>query len=307
MKKILFLISLFFISSIVLGAVVPIGGTTAQNNAYTGVKNEISLDNQLWNLRLHDGRTPGGHLIYISTSNYSYYASYLNTPGLFYNGGNVGIGTPNPQGMLQIGDLNSGIGEATYRGQLILQQANITGSASLGGIEFKTFGSNGYGWKLTPTLDSNNNFIISTRNGTSQWTDILKLGLNGRTFVYSLGAGTGSDVNYTSGDEIVYVQSARKYKKNIRPYETILDRVMKLSVQRFQLKSDDTEDIGLIADDTLSVLPELVVTKDGEPESVRYSRLAVPLLKAFQEYKVQTDLKVQELQKEIDELKKKVK
>lgn len=39
------------------------GGTTAQNNAFTGAPREISVDTEIWQLRLHDGTTPGGHVV----------------------------------------------------------------------------------------------------------------------------------------------------------------------------------------------------------------------------------------------------
>lgn len=39
------------------------GGTTAQNQAFTGASREISVDTELWQLRLHDGVTAGGHVV----------------------------------------------------------------------------------------------------------------------------------------------------------------------------------------------------------------------------------------------------
>ena len=39
------------------------GGTTSQNNAFTGAAREIAVDTDTWSLRLHDGTTLGGHLV----------------------------------------------------------------------------------------------------------------------------------------------------------------------------------------------------------------------------------------------------
>ena len=39
------------------------GGTTTQNNAFTGADREIVVDTDTWSLRLHDGTTPGGYLV----------------------------------------------------------------------------------------------------------------------------------------------------------------------------------------------------------------------------------------------------
>ena len=36
-------------------------GTTAQNNNYTGSVGELTVDTDLYVLRVHDGSTPGGH------------------------------------------------------------------------------------------------------------------------------------------------------------------------------------------------------------------------------------------------------
>ena len=35
-------------------------GTTAQNNSYTGLVGEVSLDTSTTNIRIHDGSTAGG-------------------------------------------------------------------------------------------------------------------------------------------------------------------------------------------------------------------------------------------------------
>lgn len=35
-------------------------GTTSQNNNFTGSAGELSIDTQIWNIRVHDGSTPGG-------------------------------------------------------------------------------------------------------------------------------------------------------------------------------------------------------------------------------------------------------
>lgn len=39
------------------------GGTTAQNNAFTGAERELTVDTDKWHLRIHDGTTAGGILV----------------------------------------------------------------------------------------------------------------------------------------------------------------------------------------------------------------------------------------------------
>lgn len=38
-------------------------GTTAENDAYTGPQSQVTVDKERWEIRLHDGATPGGHRI----------------------------------------------------------------------------------------------------------------------------------------------------------------------------------------------------------------------------------------------------
>jgi hypothetical protein len=101
----------------------------------------------------------------------------------------------------------------------------------------------------------------------------------------------------------MYVTSAKKYKENIKPAESMLDKVMKLKVSRYDRKDGTAKnEIGLIADDLYPIFPELVPMKNGQPESVSYSRLSVILLKALQEQQV----KIDSLEKRLSALEKKV-
>jgi len=39
------------------------GGTQAQNEAFVGANREITVDTTNWAIRIHDGTTPGGHVV----------------------------------------------------------------------------------------------------------------------------------------------------------------------------------------------------------------------------------------------------
>lgn len=39
------------------------GGTAAENNVFTGVSRELTVDTTNWSLRIHDGTNAGGHTI----------------------------------------------------------------------------------------------------------------------------------------------------------------------------------------------------------------------------------------------------
>lgn len=65
-----------------------IGFTTALSDTFTGVVREITIDTDLWNLRVHDGVTPGGHTILTKANADAVYAprdddAYVITSGLF--------------------------------------------------------------------------------------------------------------------------------------------------------------------------------------------------------------------------------
>lgn len=55
------------------------GGTQPQNDIFVGALRELSVDTDNWNLRIHDGITPGGHRIN-STGNYIFDHDIVNMP-----------------------------------------------------------------------------------------------------------------------------------------------------------------------------------------------------------------------------------
>jgi hypothetical protein len=93
--------------------------------------------------------------------------------------------------------------------------------------------------------------------------------------------------------------SSKRYKHDIRDYSLDTNKISELRPVKFKWNDEtampNKDDFGLIAEEVYNVFPELVIlSKDGNPESVQYDKVAVILLKGYQE-------KV----KEIDELKTK--
>ena len=87
---------------------------------------------------------------------------------------------------------------------------------------------------------------------------------------------------------LIIIYYIKKLKKE--SYENILS----VEAKTFEDINDDSgrEILGILADDLASICPEVVLFKDGEPETVFYDRLSVVLLE-----------KMKEMQAEIDELK----
>ncbi|HDR91125.1 MAG TPA: tail fiber domain-containing protein, partial [candidate division Zixibacteria bacterium] len=107
-----------------------------------------------------------------------------------------------------------------------------------------------------------------------------------------------------------------RFKKNVRPMEGILDRVMMLQPKTFEMKTDEFSfmnlnegtQYGLIAQELKEVFPELVVpgahpdeNNEGfiEYEGIDYIPLTAILIQAVQEQQAQ----IEELKAEIEQLK----
>jgi endosialidase-like protein len=124
----------------------------------------------------------------------------------------------------------------------------------------------------------------------------LAYGLNGLyTDGYIVSAATYS--NTTGSAANMYVDSnglfhrstsSKRYKTDIKDYEFNRDKLMALRPVTFKMNEKSAipgeEGFGLIAEEVEKVFPELVTyDKEGRPDGVQYSLLAVMLLKAYQE------------------------
>jgi hypothetical protein len=93
----------------------------------------------------------------------------------------------------------------------------------------------------------------------------------------------GSDGNLSVSGTITENSSIR-YKKDIVDIESTSSKVQLLRPVKYKKIRDESEEIGLIAEDVAELFPEVVKYDDeGRPDGVNYSRLSVILLKAVQE------------------------
>jgi hypothetical protein len=83
--------------------------------------------------------------------------------------------------------------------------------------------------------------------------------------------------------------SALKYKKDIEAISESLQNVRQMKGVYFTRIEDQTRQIGFIADDVYKIYPELVETKDGEVESLRYQRITAVLVEAVKELSDKVD------------------
>lgn len=66
-------------------------GTTSQNNAFTGAQGEITVDTDVWTIRIHDGTTAGGKVVPTLTAAQTFTNKTMSTSSV-WNGTAIGLG-----------------------------------------------------------------------------------------------------------------------------------------------------------------------------------------------------------------------
>jgi hypothetical protein len=105
-----------------------------------------------------------------------------------------------------------------------------------------------------------------------------------------------------SNDVVAFSTSDRRWKDNITPIESPLQKLLELGGYEFDWREDKKvhgnkgHDVGVIAQEVEAVLPEAVQTRSSGMKAVRYEKI-IPLL-------IET---IKEQQKQIDELKNRIK
>jgi len=80
---------------------------------------------------------------------------------------------------------------------------------------------------------------------------------------------------------VVTETSSIAYKENVKPLE-FNDAIYSVNAVRYDFKDGSQKDeVGVIAEELYKVLPDLVTTKDGKPEAVKYTKMTMYLLEAL--------------------------
>jgi hypothetical protein len=159
----------------------------------------------------------------------------------------------------------------------------------------------------TPSIITGANLTIAPVGATTAIT--------GTVTVSAIAANAAAQTGYlcynTSGGVITYdsgatcLVSSERYKKNVRPLEASLRKVMALTPVSYQLRdqynpSHQGRQVGFVAEDVVKVEPRLVpLDADGKPRAVEYMQMTALLVKAIQEQQAQID----QMKSEIRELK----
>jgi hypothetical protein len=109
---------------------------------------------------------------------------------------------------------------------------------------------------------------------------------NGWEKLFGVEGGTGNTQVFGSltVNGSITESSSIRYKKDIVDIEHSSSKIELLRPVRYKKMKDESEEIGLIAEDVAELFPEVVkYDNEGRPDGVNYSRLSVILLKAVQE------------------------
>jgi len=142
-------------------------------------------------------------------------------------------------------------------------------------------------------ISSSGNVMINTTVN-----DTGKLNVSGSVYLFDLGSGAGSSTlkyDHLSTGRVTFDTSSRLVKENIENSPYGLNEILQLKPRKYFRKDDKRNEIGLIADEVVSILPEFVpvgqkklITENKEdveliPVGVNYEKLTAVLIKGIQE------------------------
>lgn len=250
---------------------------------------------------------------------------HLNGSDVYYDMGNVGIGTNTPDQKLsvhstsgisyvRVSDATSGTTSGLRMGMSGSGNAYIINDATSKSLSLGTEGttrlritSQGYmGLNVTSPgqlfhlkqTGANRGIRIEHQSSTDYWG--IGIGTTTKNFKFYYNNLFRADIASLDGS---YTQSSdRRLKTDIKDMDNVLTKVNKLKPSTYFYKDSKdvgTRSIGFIAQDVDEVFPDLVREMGDGYKGVVYDGFAVISIKAIQELYQ----KVEEMQKEIDKLK----
>ncbi|HRY62426.1 MAG TPA: tail fiber domain-containing protein, partial [Candidatus Paceibacterota bacterium] len=204
--------------------------------------------------------------------------------------GSVAIGTTTPQAELHIEG-------GSFNTRLLVNQSGADGgmmnafmgvqvsafSDTSGVIRFKDKGANVAANEFFVIENSNasNDAAAGLLNVKNNAGSILSVKHGGTIFASaSLGAESGGD-NYLCIDPTTHEitnggadcgASSERYKENIKDLGYGLKDVLKMRPVSYKFRETGRDSIGFIAEEVINIIPEIVETKDGLPESIDYNK-----------------------------------
>jgi hypothetical protein len=142
------------------------------------------------------------------------------------------------------------------------------------------------------------NIVIGSNTGTGLSTAnnviIIGKGLaggntSGTTFIGGISGVTaisGGAVYINSSGQLGTASSSKRYKENIQELGDVSKNIYKFRPVQFNYINDSEKwfEAGLIAEEVEVIMPEIVVYKDDQPETVRYQHLPIMILNEVQQH-----------------------
>jgi hypothetical protein len=225
--------------------------------------------------------------------------SGVGTKGDYYVVSTAGSTTLN-------GISNWGVGDwVTFNGSV---WQRVEGGANLNGVDLTATGTTLLGTTSAPVHGS-----IVRVSGRMEWDASQQFNISASNpatnFEWVQRAGQGIDFYITNATVLASLSAAgvwtnasdARYKENIRPVSYGLAEVMQLRPRAYNMVDSKQEQIGFVAQEVQSILPELVETKtnsitDEERMTLSYGQMSAVLVKAIQELKAELDQTKAELQ-----------
>ena len=281
-----------------IGLVLRTIGTSNADGAALLFRNH---DSKNWQIR---GETSGnGFQINEDGGDNEYGASGFGTPRLHIApGGNIGIGTSSPSAKLEVAG-NVIVGEpfgGSGNQSITFKGANTDGAF----VRFNSTSDAANGSNLEiGTIDNSDEPIIFTQSGSER----MRIHTNGAVGIGNANPSHTLAVNGSIRGYGIYDYSDVRLKKDIKPLQDNLIKVLKLNAVSYfwkDAKREHINQIGFIAQEVEKIFPDLVKTDNEGNKSLNYSHFVAPLTEATKElynmYKVTLE-KVKEVSSRVKE------
>jgi len=203
------------------------------------------------------------------------------------------------------GDSNTAVGMGALDANNSGSQNTAVGLGALGKVAGASNGNVAIGYHAGNTLTSGAaNIYVGADAATASESNTIRVGTATQTATYIAGisgqtVAGGVGVIVDASGHLGTTTSSRRYKDDIRDMGDLSDVLMSLRPVTFRYKKElDPEGIpqyGLVAEEVAKVRPDLVVYKNGQPETVRYQYVNAMLLNEVQRQRRHIDALEQRL------------
>jgi Chaperone of endosialidase len=266
--------------------------TSGTDNVALGIQSLQSLTTASSNIAIGTNALSGN---VIGQDNIAIGGSALSSNTAFYS---VGIGSEALNSATSGGD-NVAIGWHALQGEttgssnvalgFAVAQSLVTGSGNV--ILGNSAGSNYAGAESS-------NILISNAGVASENSTIHIGGTQAKAFIagifgVTVDVATGVDAVVDTNGQLGTVVSSQRYKEDIRDMGNSSDVLMRLRPVTYKYKKEldpkGLRQYGLVAEEVAAVRPDLVVYKDGVPETVQYRHVNAMLLNEVQKQRRHID------------------